>query len=97
MPKLIFIKTNSTLQLKAGTELLRIPHIDASAPLKFSCCQGDCGTCAIKIIKGSDNLSAQTKKETATLKRLQLDGCRLACQCAILDGDVIIHQEKELY
>lgn len=90
MPKLIF--GQKELEINVGTELLRIPHIDPTAPLKFGCCKGLCGTCAIKIAKGSEHLSPHTKQEQETLKRLHLDSHRLACQCALL-GDV----EMETY
>jgi ferredoxin len=89
MPKLTFLKQKRTLDLKEGTELLRIPHLDATVPLKFGCCEGRCGTCAVKIVQGEANLSPKTKQECETLGRLQLDFHRLACQCA-LKGDVII-------
>lgn len=91
MPKLTFLKNNQTLQLKEGTELLRVPHLDATAPLKFGCCQGLCGTCAIKIVEGKENLSPKTKQEILTLTQLKLDSHRLACQCA-LKGDVVIEE-----
>jgi ferredoxin len=89
MPTLTFLKNNQTYQLKEGTELRRLPHLDATVPLKFGCCEGRCGTCAVKIMKGSDHLSPKTKQEQETLCRLRLDAHRLACQCA-LKGDVVI-------
>lgn len=89
MAKLTFLKQKRTIHLKEGTELLRVPHIDASVPLKFGCCKGDCGTCAIKIIAGEENFSPKTQREQATLRRLRLQGQRLACQCA-LKGDAVI-------
>lgn len=89
MPKLTFSQKHPGLELREGTELLRVPFLDASAPLKFGCCKGMCGTCAIKIAKGAENLSPPTKEEQATLSRLHLESHRLACQCALL-GDVAI-------
>lgn len=89
MPKLTFSQNHGELILKEGTDLLRVPFIARSAPLKFGCCKGQCGTCAIKIVNGMENLSAPTKEEQATLSRLHLEGHRLACQCALL-GDVTI-------
>ena len=89
MPKLTFYKQQRSISIKEGTDLLRIPYLDPTTPLKFGCCQGHCGTCAIKIISGEENLSPRTKQEQATLCRLQLPSHRLACQCA-LKGDVII-------
>jgi ferredoxin len=89
MPKLTFNQQKSSLQIKEGTDLLRVQYIDASVPLKFGCRQGQCGACAIKVISGENNLSPKTKQEQATLERLKLDSQRLACQCAI-KGDVVI-------
>lgn len=89
MPTLTFCKHNRSLHLKEGTELLRVPYLDPSVPLRFGCCKGQCGTCAIKIAAGEENLSPKTKQEQATLCRLQLESHRLACQCA-LKGDVVI-------
>lgn len=87
MPKVT--KDNASIELKKGTELLRIPHLDPAFPLKFGCCQGMCGTCAIKLSKGKEHLSPPTKQELETLRRLRLESHRLACQCALL-GDVVI-------
>lgn len=89
MPKITFLKNNQTLHLKEGTELLRTLYLGIAAPLKFGCCEGRCGTCAIKIVKGEENLSPKTKQEQETLNQLHLDAHRLACQCA-LKGDVVI-------
>lgn len=89
MPKLTFKKNNYTLHLKVGTELKRVPYLDATVPLRFGCCEGNCGTCAIKILEGAENLSPKTKQERETLSRLRLDSHRLACQCA-LKGNVVI-------
>lgn len=92
MPKLTFQRQNKTLMLKAGTELARLPFLDASQPLNFSCCQGVCGTCAMTVIEGEANLSPPTAQEKETLERL---GCpantRLACQCALLGNVTVDH------
>lgn len=84
MPTIIFSKHKRSLHLKEGTELIRLPHIDSTIPINFGCCQGQCGTCAIKIVEGKENLSPKTKQEKETLSRLELeDEYRLACQCAL--------------
>lgn len=89
MPKLTFNQQKRSLQIKEGTDLVRIPYLVSSVPLKFGCRQGQCGTCAIKVISGEENLSPKTKQEQATLDRIKSDCHRLACQCAI-KGDVVI-------
>lgn len=89
MPTITFCKQKRSLQIKDGTELSRIPYMDANTPLRFGCCQGQCGTCAFKVVTGEENLSPKTKQEQATLCRLGLNSHRLACQCA-MKGDVAI-------
>ncbi|RMD45576.1 ferredoxin [Candidatus Pacearchaeota archaeon] len=56
--------------------------------IPFSCKDGVCGTCLIKVIKGEDNLSEPNDKEEA----FGLSGKkeRLACQCKIKKGEVEI-------
>jgi CDP-4-dehydro-6-deoxyglucose reductase/3-phenylpropionate/trans-cinnamate dioxygenase ferredoxin reductase subunit/phenol hydroxylase P5 protein len=90
MPKLTFRKQNHTIELKESTELVRLPYLTSAVSLPFGCCQGTCGTCAIKVLEGEDRLSPKTKQEEITLSNLGLDGYRLACQCA-LKGDVVIN------
>ena len=89
MPKTTFLLQNRSLQVKEGTDLIRLPYLDTTVPLKFGCCQGQCGACAIKVISGEENLSPKTKQEKATLSRLKLNSHRLAFQCA-LKGDIVI-------
>lgn len=90
MVKLSFITQEHSYQIREGTELLQACKIDPSIPIRFGCCQGNCGTCLIKVVEGHDSLSKQTKQEKETLQRKQKDtNYRLACQCAIL-GDVVL-------
>lgn len=90
MAKLTSLKHQKVYSIRTGLELLKAYQIDPSLPLRFGCCQGQCGTCVIKVEKGHDNLSRMTEQEKATLSAKQLEpACRLACQCALL-GDVTI-------
>ncbi len=89
MPKITFLKQNLTINVKEGTELRRVHLLYPSAPLKFGCCQGNCGTCAIKVVNGEENLSPKTKQEKITLSKLGLNSHRLACQCAV-KGDIVM-------
>lgn len=90
MPKLTFRKQNQTIELKEGSELVRLPYLTSVVSLPFGCCQGTCGTCAIKVLEGEEHLSPKTKQEKTTLSNLELGGYRLACQCALKSGDVIL-------
>ncbi len=94
MPMLRFTSkdqaTEIEIRVAGGSELLAIQRKNPELPLKFGCCHGECGTCAIEVLQGSQNLSKCSQQELLTLKKKGLSGNhRLACQCA-LNGDVTI-------
>ena len=60
------------------------------SPLMFGCMEGNCGTCKIRVIENSENLSPMELKEKDFLQSIGAsEDERLACQCKIL-GDVSI-------
>jgi len=91
MPKIKDKNTDMVYSVKEGIEILQAYRINPSLPFKFGCCNGQCGTCAIKVVEGNENLSKPTKEEKSTLeaKKLSFPPHRLACQCAIM-GDITI-------
>lgn len=97
MVKLSFKKEKVSFELLEGIELLQAYKMNPCIPLRFGCCEGNCGVCAIEIAEGENNLSRMTKKERKTLqeKNLLEEGYRLACQCAI-KGDVVIDHKLHL-
>jgi len=84
MPKIIDKKTGQEIELseeediKEACERLGVP---------FGCQNGLCGTCMIDVDSGEENLSELTEEEEI-LERNEKH--RLACQCKIKNGDVII-------
>lgn len=83
----------STLTIKdlqisfpAGCDFLELCKQFPGIPIKFGCKQGECGTCAIKIIAGHHQL---TKLTTLEKQRHLGPSIRLACQCGI-NGDATI-------
>jgi len=55
--------------------------------VKFSCRNGLCGTCMTDVVEGGENLSELTDQEkTFSLNK----DVRLACQCKINQGEVVI-------
>lgn len=79
--KIKFIKEKKEAEVSSGSEFL---ELSPDLPIKFGCKRGECGTCAIKILKGMDHLTKMSALERETLRK---KGCgpdyRLACQCAI--------------
>jgi ferredoxin len=93
MPKIKFGSSGPEVIVPAGSELVQIYNTNETLPLKFGCRRGDCGTCAIKVLDGYNNLTKISPTEEIVLKKKNLnpDCHRLACQCA-LNGDVCIEK-----
>jgi len=85
MAQIKFIKTQTTIVLPDGSDLL---DFAVNLPIKFGCRQGNCGTCAIRIVSGYENLTQCSPAERVTLQKIgKGQGFRLACQCA-LNGNI---------
>lgn len=88
--KIKFIKEKKEATVTSGCEILEIFRKHPDLPLKFGCKRGECGTCAIKILNGMQNLTKLSTQEEATLRKKGCDkSYRLACQCAV-NGSVEI-------
>jgi ferredoxin len=87
MAKVTFVSDNKSMDVEPGTPLVDVAD-KTQASIPFSCRNGICGTCLIKIKSGMENLSPKEDKEKTTL---ELFGAtpqnRLACQCKV-NGDV---------
>ncbi|MEM4605883.1 MAG: 2Fe-2S iron-sulfur cluster-binding protein [Candidatus Pacearchaeota archaeon] len=75
--KKIKVKDNSSIEEACKT--LGVP---------FSCSQGYCGICKIKILEGKENLNKITENEKNFFD--EKEDYRLACQCVIKKGSVKI-------
>lgn len=75
----------------ANGQLLREVTQQNNWDIPYACENGICGTCIVKVSKGSENLSAMEEQEKMTLQALGVDDGehRLACQCRV-NGDVSI-------
>ncbi|MEM6713486.1 MAG: 2Fe-2S iron-sulfur cluster-binding protein [Cyanobacteria bacterium P01_D01_bin.6] len=49
---------------------------------------GQCGTCVVEIVEGSENLSPRTKVEERWLRK-RPENCRLACQ-TLVNGPITV-------
>ncbi|MER2626237.1 MAG: FAD-dependent oxidoreductase [Accumulibacter sp.] len=65
----------------------------AGLKINYGCRAGLCGADAVVVCEGSKHLSAAGDDETATLRRLGLEGkARLACMCRV-SGPVVIDRD----
>jgi ferredoxin len=88
MPILTFMNAGLSVEFSAPIDL-----IERDDAIMFGCKSGNCGTCAIRIVSGAENLSVRTQKES---RLFELTGetdesIRLACQCRAF-GDVVLYE-----
>ena len=90
MPKVTFQQTGTVIELENNSPLIDIED-QKNNELPFGCRNAACGTCAIDVIYGMENLTPKNEEEIDLLNILDIDGekRRLACQC-ILHGDITI-------
>jgi len=59
--------------------------------MDFSCHNGVCGTCKMKVLKGMENINQKTEMEN----EFPLDDNeRLGCQCHKITGDIVVEYEE---
>ncbi len=86
MAKLIFLDTNTEVELPDGSDI-REPCEKQGIP--FACSEGVCGSCIIEVMEGLENLSEPTQAEKDFFGD-DVESERLACQCKIKSGTVKI-------
>lgn len=86
MAKLIFDHNGEEIDLPDDS---RIAEACEEAGVPFACEEGVCGTCAVEIVEGQENLNPPTQEEKDFLGDGTTDE-RLACQCRIKNGCVRI-------
>lgn len=92
MPKanVTFEDIGVTVNVPAGTRLIEISE-KVGAGITYSCREGECGTCIMKIVSGMENLSERSVLEDKVLQENMAGGQeRLACQAQVLGGDIIV-------
>ncbi len=92
MPRVTLNNTGEFVDVNSGASLRETVQ-NEGWPVAFSCEEGICGTCVVKIVEGAENLSPMTDVEKTTLDTMGMnDGqTRLACQCTI-NGDVTLER-----
>ena len=85
-----FEDSNVSIVVPAGTRIIEISERAGSA-IVFSCREGDCGTCMMKVTKGWNNLSVPSVLEEKVLREhMAGKHHRLACQALVLSGEIAI-------
>ena len=90
MPRVRFLPSGREVDSPPGTTLLDAT-IAAGLPIARSCgAEGVCAKCALEILAGAAQLSAETPEELRIKARNHIEpACRLACR-AKLGGDVTV-------
>ncbi len=78
------------LTLYEGENLLD-GALERGVELDYSCKQGKCDTCTVRVLKGGENLAEPTEGERQVLGEQIAQGLRLSCQ-VIVKGPVEIEQ-----
>lgn len=89
--KITVLPENKSAEFTAGEFILDASSL-AGVTLDSGCLNCSCGTCAVEILSGEENLEPMTDKEREVLlERGRTPGkYRLACCVKILKGEVVI-------
>lgn len=92
MPKaqVTFEDIGITVTVPAGTRLIEVSE-KVGAGITYGCREGECGTCMMKIVSGAEHLAQPSVLEDKVLKEnMASRHNRLACQCQVLGGEVVV-------
>jgi ferredoxin len=92
MPKanVTFDDIGITVTVPAGTRLIEVSE-KVGAGITYSCREGECGTCIMKIVSGMENLAQRSVLEDKVLQENMAGrNNRLACQAQVLGGEIVV-------
>ncbi|KKP37125.1 MAG: Ferredoxin-4 [Candidatus Peregrinibacteria bacterium GW2011_GWA2_33_10] len=91
MSKVTFKNSGESATVNSGASLKELIE-EKGWPVSFACENGICGTCLIKVVEGKEHLGEIKEQEKMTLEAMGMDSgeYRLACECVVGDGDVVI-------
>ena len=92
MPKanVTFEDIGITVTVPAGTRLIEVSE-KVGAGITYSCREGECGTCIMKIVSGMENLAQRSVLEDKVLQENMAGRQnRLACQAQVLGGEIVV-------
>ena len=92
MPKanVTFEDIGITVTVPDGTRLIEVSE-KVGAGITYSCREGECGTCIMKIVSGMENLAQRSVLEDKVLQENMAGrNNRLACQAQVLGGEIVV-------
>jgi ferredoxin len=94
MPKVTLLPGGQTAEVEPGTLLLDAGEA-AGVEMEAGCFNCSCGTCAIEIVSGMENIEPPTDEELNVLDQWNKDPdkYRLTCCVKVLKGDVVMRME----
>jgi ferredoxin len=94
MPKVTLLPGGQSADVPSGTLLLDAGEL-AGVEMEAGCFNCSCGTCAIEIVSGMENIEPPTDEELNVLDQWNKDPekYRLTCCVKILKGDVVMRME----
>ena len=94
MPKVTLLPGGQTAQVPPDTLLLDAGEA-AGVEMEAGCFNCSCGTCAIQIVSGMENIDPPTDEELNVLDQWNKDPdkYRLTCCVKILKGEVVMRME----
>lgn len=88
--KVTFEDIGITVSVPAGTRLIEVSE-KVGAGITYSCREGECGTCIMKIVSGMENLAQRSVLEDKVLQENMAGrNERLACQAQVLGGEIVV-------
>jgi ferredoxin len=94
MPKVTVMPGGQSAEVEPGTLLLDAGE-EAGVEMEAGCFNCSCGTCAVAVDSGMENLEPPTDEELNVLDQWNKDPekYRLTCCVKVLKGDVVIRME----
>ncbi len=94
MPKVTILPGGQSAEVPAGTLLLDAGE-EAGVEMEAGCFNCSCGTCAVRVVSGMENIEPPTDEELNVLDQWNKDPeqYRLTCCVKVLKGDVVLRME----
>lgn len=91
MAKITILPANVSAEVSDGENLIEAGEL-AGVEMEAGCFNCSCGTCAVEVVSGMENISGATDEELDVLDQWNKDPekFRLTCCNRILKGEVVL-------